>query len=246
MQTKNYIPPDQMALLFYHFATASLAKSIVFQGVSQTHFLQEEGRNKEYISACITGYYSLLHMAISLMYFCPLTVDICLRTYLYEKVKSNVDPTKDITHKQAHDFLKSNVCVNNLPQIVSQQFAIGRKIREYLNYAPRTKIQGGGAIFGSCEFSEEGFDRFLNKNEEVIRLGIKWGLNHSPTQENNLLRISLSDSIVGVSQFLHNDLGYLQWLSRESLQRARELHQKLSGLPLVIEKQDSKINGEIA
>lgn len=231
-ETTDYTPPDQMAVTFYHFATASLAKSMVFQAISQTHFQHGEGEHREYISACITGYYSLLHLAISLMYFCPQTVDICLRICLYQQVKANVDPTKEITHKQAYEFLKSNTHQHRLPEIVSQQFETGRKIREYLNYAPRLTRDGLGVIFGTCTYSERDFDRFLKKNENVIRLGLEWGLKNTPTPENNLLQISISpNSLVGVNQYMQNDdLGYLHWLSQESLNNARDLCNKLSKL----------------
>lgn len=54
-----------ITLKFLYFGVGSLVKSIIFRTISHHSY-----KNKDLISAAITGYYSLLHLTLALMYLC--------------------------------------------------------------------------------------------------------------------------------------------------------------------------------
>ena len=208
--------------LFFHFGTASLAKSVVFRSISSITLSQ-----KERIVSVITGYYSLFNMTIALMYFCPQMLQVAQKEKLVKSIQNRVDPMKDdISHSTAGNFLVQ--CqARNLSYKCVEVFNKGRKMREFVNYAPRTKTTGIDAIFESCEYEISDVDLFAQEVDEFIFETISWGLENSP-DSSHLLRIALFHRI---SDFIDRpEFLYKLWTSSQVSCEARIFIYKLQEL----------------
>jgi hypothetical protein len=189
-------------LVFYFFGLASLAKTIAFRSMAVSH-MEQENR----VSAVISGYYSLLHMTIGLMYFCPQYMQESQLKKYHEKIADSEDPTSYISHRNALNFLEG--CLSKgLPKQFPTLFRRGKELRKYVNYAPRINLEGIDATFGNCQYSTEDADQFVTDCDRFIINGIAWGIAKAPTPDKPL-QIALNKVAYFFEQ---SDLFYKQWL----------------------------------
>jgi hypothetical protein len=208
--------------MFFHHGSASLAKSIVYYGLAKTSQSQQE-----YIPAVITAYYSLFHLTIALMYFCPHYLKSETRTDFETAIRKGDDPTNKISHKSALKYLKE-MQMNGLPSKISHQFDLGKTLREHVNYAPRIRLDGLDAIFGTCQYGTSDYQAFVSECDYFIIESIKWALANPLDPNQYLLHIALQK----VSDFLTQpDLGYSEWITDTSKKHAMN---KLKDLQLLV------------
>ncbi|HEC64200.1 MAG TPA: hypothetical protein ENI23_02775 [bacterium] len=214
MTSKN----GRLASIFYYNGLASLAKSLAFRSMAIY------GRKKnERISATVSAYYSLLHLAIALMYFDPNEIEEPLRSSLLNKRKDGkTDPSKIIKHDLALQFIKK--CTQEgLDRKFSTQFEYAKRFREFVNYGPRITISDGKPSFGPCDDSPGDSDRLVSSLDEIFQAAISWANNNSPL-EGVLVKTALSQC---EDFFQKPDLFYTQWCSNFSVDTAMLFIKKL-------------------
>lgn len=140
---------------------------------------------------------------------------------MLKSVQSNIDPSGDVSHKNAYRFL-IQCQAKGLPAHCSVTFDNGRQMREYLNYAPRITPSGNDAIFNTCQYTAPDFDRFIRDCDLVIRTALEWAEKSAPCQ-GSWFKIGLST----LDQYLQRpDLGYQQWTSVSTISCAIDFIQR--------------------
>lgn len=211
--------------IFYHHGLASLAKSLIYYGLAKTSQSQQE-----FIPAVITGYYSLFHLTLALMYFCPQNLQQKTRADLEAEIRKNNDPTDKISHSAALKFLEE-MKQKGLPEKNFDLLKLGKTLREYVNYAPRIKRNGEGAFFETCQFGINDFSGFITNCDDFFTESLKWALATPPDPKDHYLKIALQQA----GDFLTQpDLGYSQWLTETSKNHAMN---KLKDLQLLLQTQ---------
>jgi hypothetical protein len=106
---------DSDANSFSYNSFSSLAKAVVFRSLAH-HALKAEER----IGATIFAYYSLFHLVITLMYFCPSKMDPALRNKIHKaRGSGGTDPSSVILHRDALQFAESCISAGLDPNIHS-------------------------------------------------------------------------------------------------------------------------------
>jgi len=211
---EDYVNP------LFNFGEVGLAKSIIFRSIARSSLIE-----KDYIPAVITGYYSLFHLALGLIYFFPHYVH---NNKINEKLKKIADEGTDesgnISHKEVLKFLKE--CQNcGLPGKCYLWLKKGKNLREYINYAPRLRIINDYrhlindySHFNTCKYNIDDFEEFIEGCDDVIIQCINWGFEQQPSNFAEIT-IALSRCI----QFLNKpELGYINWIKRETRENAAE------------------------
>lgn len=209
---------EQDAFDFYFNAAASLAKTVAFRSLAIQLL-----RVNERISAVVSAYYSLFHLAITLIYLCPDKIDIVLLDKLRAKRGGGaIDPSNLITHKSALEFVQR--CVQNgLDNKFFLNLDYAKNLREFVNYGPRITINNETPYFGPCNYTPSDCDKLVWSLDEIIFVVLEWACNNSP------LKGALAKSIIGKCYefFTENDLFYTRWCSRASIESCLKLIENL-------------------
>lgn len=209
---------EQDVAAFGYNALASLAKAIAFRSLA----LQALKTN-ERISATVCAYYSLLHLAITLIYFCPQYVDTVLLDKLRAKRGTGeIDPSNIISHKSAIEFVKS--CVQyGLNSNFHSQLERAKNLREFVNYGPRLTIDNDTPYFGPCNDRPQDCDSLISSVTDVFPLALEWASLRSPL-DGTVLKISISKCS---DFFIQPDLFYKQWSSLACIENCLEFIKEL-------------------
>lgn len=210
---------------FGYNGIASLAKAVAFRSLAS-----EALKANERISATVCAYYSLLHLAITLIYLCPDKLSPPLRNKLRaERQQGEVDPSSSISHNAALVFVRA--CgQDGLDARLHSNLQHAKDLREFVNYGPRLTISNKRAYFGPCTALSTDCDRLISVISDLFPLAMEWAYRHSELK-GGFARIAVEKC---VDFFVKPDLFYTQWCSRacieESLAFIRRLEQKMSTL----------------
>ena len=105
MENNEATISDDVREKFFWFGVTALSKALVFRTLAKQTF-----ENREYILTSISGYYSLFHLAMAIMYLCPqLLSDKQLKGILKAIEKTGgLDPSEGgyrFRHKEALNFI---------------------------------------------------------------------------------------------------------------------------------------------
>ena len=192
---------------FFYFGMSSLAKSIIFRSESKILLAQ-----RERILASISVYYSLFHLSIAAMYFCPQMMHKEQRDKLLKEIeqRSGGDPTEKITHKAVLNFLKD--CQGKgLSSSCSKLLELAKNLREFVNYGPRITLDKPKIIFGSLKYQIEDIDDLVMNCDDVIITILSWVHINSPL---GLGDVALEEVNVFFSK---SDLLYINWCSEKAI-----------------------------
>lgn len=218
-------PDKQDTAAFGYNAIASLAKAVAFRSIASQAL-----KAHERISATVCAYYSLLHLAITVVYLCPDKLSPSLRNKLRaERKQGEVDPSSSISHRSALVFVKT--CVQDgLDARFSSLLEHAKSLREFVNYGPRLTISNKRAYFGPCTDVPGDCDRLIFMITEVFPSALEWAYKHS-----QLKGAFAQLAVEKCADFFQSpDLFYTQWCSKacieDSLAFIRHLAQRMSSL----------------
>lgn len=165
---------EQDTAAFGYNGLASLAKAVAFRSLAS-----EALNANERISSTVCAYYSLLHLAITLIYLCPDKVSVSLLGKLRdERRQGEVDPSTWISHNSALAFV--NACIKDgLDARLSSSLRDGKTLREFVNYGPRLTITNGQAYFGPCTSRSTDCDRLVSVIDDLFAAALEWAYRHS-------------------------------------------------------------------
>lgn len=198
---------------FFFFGVASLTKSIIFRTLAH-----HSHKNNDLISATISGYYSLLHLAIALMYLCHQILFPEQRNKLMKIIDTEgCDPTNKIEHNHAINFIKQ--CIHRkLDKIYLDTFKLGKRLREYVNYGPGISFSNNTPIFGDCGIGPENLKDFISSIDNCIINAIQWAIIQSIVEIVSFIR----NAIEQIPQFYENEqLFYPKWCNEDILADAK-------------------------
>jgi hypothetical protein len=216
---------EQDSAAFGYNALGSLAKAVVFRSLAIQSL-----RANERISATVSAYYSLLHLAITLIYLCPDKIDASLRDKLRAKRgQGEIDPSYLISHNAALEFIK--LCIQDgLDSRFYSQLEYAKKLREFVNYGPRLTINNDTPYFGPCTDQPRDCDKLIFVIEEIFEKAFEWAYAHSPL-DGAIAKISVAKCS---DFFTQHDLFYMRWCSKpcieDSLKFIKDLKQKMGSL----------------
>jgi len=202
---------EEKASTFYYNGMGSLAKSLAFHAMAK-----HAQKNNERVNSTVSIYYSFLHLAICLMYFCPNKMDNAYCDNLLQKRDGGEsDPTKEIKHCDAINFVK-NCKRDGLREDFCSQLKLAKKLREFVNYGPRITLDNGKPYFGPCDFGPSDCDKLVSSYDEIYKSSILWAKENSPL--NGALVVA------GLEQceefFQKNELFYKRWCSDFTIRAA--------------------------
>jgi hypothetical protein len=215
---------EQDTSTFAYNAFASLAKAVAFRSIA----IQSLKAN-ERISATVSAYYSLLHLAITLIYLCPDKVEVTLRDRLRaERGQGAIDPSSLISHNSALKFIQR--CIQSgLDNRFYAQLEFAKKLREFVNYGPRLTIINDTPNFGPCTNQPGDCNKLISSIDEIFPGALIWACSNSP-----LNGCIAKEAVLKCSDFfVQPDLFYRQWCSsagiEESLKFIQALKQNIIG-----------------
>jgi len=204
---------------FFFFGVSSLAKALVFRSLAKQALV-----TRERILAAISGYYSLFHLAMAIMFLCPQMLNAKRRKEIFDVIEETegLDPSerikgfKRIDHTEAISFLKK--CTSKgFNAKCAHLLEEAKELREYVNYGPRMHVKNGHPIFGDCDKIPELVDNVINQLDGCLLEGIKLLLNNC-----QFLGFSTLLALEYVEQFLDKpDLFYLKWCSQEMIEKSK-------------------------
>jgi len=207
---------------FFFFGVSSLAKALVFRTLAK-----QDLENHERILAAISGYYSLFHLAMAVMYLCPQMLKEKRRKEIFDEIKrtGGLDPSEGryrIRHDEAQQFISE--CVSKgLNEKCASLVEEAKRLREYVNYGPRMYIKSGFPVFGDCKIRPEIVDNFIAQLDNCLLEGIKWSQSNSISE-----RYSTMLAIGHIGQFLDDpQLFYLDWCSQEIIEKSKNFLEKI-------------------
>ncbi len=205
---------------FSYNACASLAKAVVFRSLANQTL-----KRSERISATVSAYYSLLHLAITLIYLCSDKLNGSLHNKLRaERGQGEVDPSRLISHKSALEFVKA--CVRDgLDNRLYSQLEYAKHLREFVNYGPRLTISNDTPNFGPCNDRPNHCDSLVLVVSELFPLALEWAYKHSPL-DGVIAKIAVD---LCSKFFVQSDLFYAQWCSKECIEDSLEFIKDLKG-----------------
>ena len=197
---------------------ASLAKAVAFLSLAK-----EALKANERISATVCAYYSLLHLAITLIYLCPDKISPPLRNELRTKRgQGEVDPSNSIKHSAACEFVKT-CSKDGLDARFHSQLQVAKKLREFVNYGPRLTIRNNTAYFGPCTARPTDCDGLISVISDLFSSAMEWAYTHSELKGTFVL--------IAVEKcgdfFVKPDLFYTQWCSKECIEDSRAFIKRL-------------------
>lgn len=216
---------EQDTAVFAYNSLASLAKAVAFRSLA----IQSLKAN-ERVSATVSAYYSLLHLAITLIYLCPDKIgDTLLDKLRAGRGQGEIDPSNLISHNSALKFVK--LCVRDgLDRRFYLQLESAKKLREFVNYGPRVTIKNETPYFGPCTDQPEDCDRLISLIDEIFPSVLKWAYSHSPLH-GAIAKIAVAKCS---DFFIQPDLFYRQWCSKacieSSLEFIKNFKQKMDNL----------------
>ncbi len=209
---------------FFFFGVSSLVKALVFRTLAKQALVTHER-----ILAAISGYYSLFHLAMAIMYLCPQMLKPKRLKEIYKAIENSegLDPSgrikefKRINHSEAKEFIKectsrglNNKCADLLKE--------GNELRNYVNYGPRMSIKNGPS-FGDCKTKPGIIDEFIDQLDDCLMEGIKWSQNNSKVAGYSTLH-----ALGHIEQFLDNpDLFYIEWCSQDIIEKSKKFLTKI-------------------
>lgn len=213
---------EQDTCAFGYNAIASLAKAVAFRSLA----IQSLKAN-ERISATVSAYYSLLHLAITLIYLCPDKIKTSLRDKLRAKRgQGETDPSYLIKHEYALEFVK--ICLQDgLDSRFYSLLLSAKKLREFVNYGPRLTFNNETPYFGPCTDQPKDCDKLVPQIDEIFPSALKWAHIHGPLRGTfaKMAVVKCSDF------FVQHDLFYRQWCSKacieDSLNFIKDLEKKM-------------------
>jgi hypothetical protein len=211
---------SESATEFFYNAVAHFAKSLAYRSVAH-----ESLRDDERLAATICGYYSLFHLALTVMYLLPEKMAGIKgrgnRELLSELVShrkgGKKDPRKEIPHTSAVKFIEARVR-DGLPARVPKLFADAQRLREFVNYGPDITIDGEVPIFASSMGKCVEADKLIGDLDDAIVATVMWlhsaGAQAEMFLSKNLLN-SCEEFFQGTSKF------YPRWCSHRAIDSAR-------------------------
>ena len=223
---QEFTQAEKDTISFGYIPPVTLAKAVAFRSLA-IQALKEDER----ISATISAYYSLFHLAITLVYLCPDKLKPSLLIYLRDKRgEGKLDPSKDISHADALEFVK--VCVEEgLDTQLHTQLAMARELRKFVNYGPQVTFDPNEfeVSSGPCNYRPKNCDKLVSVISKLFPLALEWAYKHSPSRD--ATKIAVETCSV---HFRQPDLFHSQWCSKacieDSLVFIRELEQKMNTL----------------
>jgi hypothetical protein len=166
---------EQDTAAFAYNAMASSAKAVAFRSLAIQAL-----KTNERINATVCAYYSLLHLAITLIYLCSDKIEAGLRNKIRAKRgQGGTDPSKLILHDSALKFVK--LCVQDgLDDRFYSQPKDAKDLREFVNYGPRLTINDGTPVFGPCAHQPEDCNGLISVIDEIFAAALEWAGRHSP------------------------------------------------------------------
>ncbi|HEX7318565.1 MAG TPA: hypothetical protein VF297_31950 [Pyrinomonadaceae bacterium] len=206
--------------IFWVNATGALAKSVAFRSMALQSL-----KGNDRVGATISAYYSLLHLAIALMYLRPDKVEDKLREMLLRAHNGGAeDPSKLIQHRDALGFIEE--CLKDgLDVKFFEQLTSAKELREHVNYGPRVTWGADVIYVGPCSFRPEACDQLVTSLDEVIQYSVAWAHEHSADGG----RWSTMAVIACQQYFYKPDLFYAGWCSESCIASAREFLKRLKG-----------------
>jgi hypothetical protein len=205
---------------FFYFGVGSLAKAIIFRTLAHKN-LTEGDR----ITAAISGYYSLFHLGMSLMYFCNEKLFCDQRDRIIKEIenKNGRDPSDTISHRMVKNFLKQCV-TKGLEDYCLTIFEKGLELRNYVNYAPRMDIKNDYPKFGDCKIVIDDLDGFISNLDDAIFKMIAWSYDNSTIEKTSFSKIAVEQ----IPQFFENeDLFYLKWCNPKVINNSKIFLEKI-------------------
>jgi len=200
-------------------AQASYAKSIIFLAEARVAI-----RANNYIWAAIASYYSLFHLANSLMFMSPQLIEPRLLARLVKKRADGTDdPTSLIPHSYLPRFL-SDCELHGLTPRLRELLEIAKDIREEsANYGPRIVWRGETPTFLTHRFRPSNVRRITISIVPLLSKALIWARKQHSSSHIVLIAVAVS-----LDWFLQNrDLHYAKWCSKEVLAEAEALKCKL-------------------
>lgn len=192
---------------FYYNGLASFAKSVAFRSMA-IHALS----GNERISATVSAYYSLLHLAIMLMYFFPDKIETSLFNDLKARRGSGeTDPSNIIKHTDALNFIeeRTNEGLNRNFYI---RLKSAKRLREFVNYGPRLTIERGNPRFGPCNDRPSDSNNLVQSLDDIIQNTMQWAYTNG-----SLNGVWVLTALSQCPDFFRqHDLFYTQWCSSGS------------------------------
>jgi hypothetical protein len=212
---------NEIEKLFF-FGVSHLAKALVFRTLAKDALEKQES-----ILASISGYYSLFHLAMALIYFCPQILDEKRRKEIIEAIEKTggLDPSGNKKSRIKHNELPAviNQCVSRgLDKKFPSLLENGRKLREYVNYGPRMFVKNGFPIFGDCKKKRE-IDEFITQLDGCLMGGIRWAQDNSVNSE-----YSMMHALGFIGQFFDDPkLFYLEWCSQDGIEKSKKFLEEI-------------------
>jgi hypothetical protein len=140
---------EEVKIIFYVEASVGLAKSSVFLSTAEEDLIRGD-----LVSAAISGYYSIFHLTLALMWLfadeLPKTV---LDRLMEIRKKGNELPSSEVTHTNAQRFLCDGQLKLSNKKELCFLFRKTQDLREFANYGPRVTWKDGHPFIGPCHFS---------------------------------------------------------------------------------------------
>lgn len=217
----------------------SLIKSIAFCSSSLNHL-----KKNEILVSCIMGYYSLFHFGLAVVMLCPEKTKTH-RQFLTKLKKIRMegnDPLRDITHKKLIEILK-DMGFDDL----SKEVELGKKIREFYNYGPRTTWDKSGNIFFGNPISANKEDKIYIENavkfcKHIDKVILKKFKNFLPKMSRTTL-YALSGQFEVNNHYLEDDSLHLTKLfSSKTIKYAKKILSQLKGImgPIIRTKTENE------
>ena len=214
----------QDAFDFYPNAAGALAKAVAFRSIA----IQAVDSNERIVGA-VCAYYSLLHLAISLMYVLPDKIEPKIADKLRAKRgRGEKDPSRLISHADAIGFVRKCCEEGGLDKVFVEEIDDAKELREFVNYRPEITIHDGQAYFGPCDrdLQPDSVDKLVAKLDGIFRSVLGWAQTKAAAKGTFLKdALSLSPSL-----FQREEPFYDRWCSRASVDSAMSFLNELDSM----------------
>lgn len=208
--------------IFWINVESEFAKWIIFAAEARIAL-----RSKQLVWAAISGYYSLFHFSIMLMFMLPTYLEQRKLTDLIEASQGGAaDPMWLIKHKEIPKFLVN--CESKGLTSRLREFLIKAKdLREFVNYRPKIEYGVDGKLyFRTREFKPEDVRNIVESLESLQDECLLWA--HQQGEWPNIY-VLITPNVV--KQFLtQTDLLYKEWCSAEVLATAEEIRKRIDNV----------------
>jgi len=205
----------------YPWALGALGKSILFY--AEASELEDNKPVK-----IISGYYTIFHLSIFLMFAAPKLLSPKERKAINYKLRGgSEDPSPAIKHMYVEDFLKRCSEVG-LPLKILELFKEMKKSREFVNYGPRVRWVKDDIFINTCEVDLNEIDDLIGKLKDSFISSIDWICSRG--SDNGVwIPIILEQT----AKFFNKTIGFYKgWIPENVRQEAESLRGQLYEIAL--------------